>query len=107
MIIILIIIFLLQTNDDFTKLGHSLESELCSKSKFKSKIGEFKSTKKHARVNSHKFQCSQKYKHIVPKLFDVIHKIKEETGSPGKNANNAKLLLWAIKLYDKKCTGEA
>lgn len=72
-------------------LGYLPESVLCSKSKSKRKsvnddiAVEFKSMRKHARIKSHTLQCNQKYKHLVPKLFDVLHQIKEETGSPGKS----------------------
>ena len=45
---------------------------------------EFKSKRKHAGAKSHTLQYNQKYKHIVPQLFDVLHQIKEETASPGK-----------------------
>lgn len=61
------------TNDGFIHLGEvKLDEE--------SKIIKGRET---AMVKSHVLEYDRKYKRVVPKLFKIIHQIKEETGSPG------------------------
>lgn len=63
----------------FSKLGEDIHST----SHILRKLKKGKTKHCHPEVQSHSVSFNKKYKKVVPHLFSVIQRAKEETGSPG------------------------